>query len=63
LISSADEVARDVREALTRKGKLAQGDHTPRYEFYTTGNDVEEFKGFGTRVLGLELQQVSRVEL
>lgn len=61
LISSAEEVARDVMEALSRKGNKAQEGANPSYEFYTTSNDIEEFKGFGSRVFEAELEKVSQV--
>ncbi len=63
LISSAKEAAKDVSEILKRKGALAQPGHAPRYEFYTTGTDVEEFRRFGSRVLRFPLENVSHVDL
>ncbi|WP_139652763.1 glutamate racemase [Raoultibacter phocaeensis] len=55
LISSAKEVAKDVAEILTRRGKRAEDDHEAHYEFYTTGDDVGEFERFGSRVLRIPL--------
>lgn len=63
LISSAKETAKDVREILGRRGERANEDHRPRYEFFTTGEDVGEFRDFGTRVLRFPLEQVSHVDL
>lgn len=63
LISSAKEAAKDVSEILRRKGALAQPGHAPRYEFFTTGTDVEEFRRFGSRVLRFPLENVSHVDL
>ena len=63
LISSAKEAAKDVREILDRKGARASEGHAPRYEFYTTGRDVEEFRSFGSRVLRFPLENVSHVDL
>lgn len=63
LISSAKEAARDVAEILRRRGGLAAGDHEGRYEFFTTGEDVEEFRSFGSRVFRTPIDQVGHVDL
>lgn len=63
LISSAKETAKDVKEILGRRGERASENHRPRYEFFTTGEDVGEFRDFGTRVLRFPLEQVSHVDL
>lgn len=63
LISSAQEAALDVREILGRQEALAPSSHTPQYEFFTTGSDVEEFQKFGSRVLNMPLSKVSHVDL
>lgn len=55
LISSAKEVAKDVAEILTRRGKRADEGHEATCEFYTTGGDVGEFERFGSRVLRMPL--------
>lgn len=62
LISSAKEAAHDVAEILARRGALAASDHEPRHEFYTTGEDVEEFRSFGSRVFRADIDRVGRVE-
>ncbi|MEG0505152.1 MAG: aspartate/glutamate racemase family protein, partial [Raoultibacter sp.] len=63
LISSAKETAKDVAEILTRRGKRAESDHQAAYEFYTTSNEVGEFKDFGSRVLRMPLESVQHVSL
>lgn len=63
LISSAEEVARDVSESLTRRGICAQPDQTPRYEFFTSGNDIEEFASFGSYVFGAPISSAVHVDL
>lgn len=63
LISSAKEAARDVAEILARRGTLAPPDHEPCYEFFTTGEDVDEFARFGGRVFRAPIDTVARVEL
>lgn len=63
LISSAKEVAKDVGSVLDERSQRAGIDQVPSYRFYTTGNDVDEFKDFGSRVLGLPLDFVSFTDL
>ncbi|MEG0071340.1 MAG: glutamate racemase [Raoultibacter sp.] len=63
LISSAQEVVKDVDEILVRRGQCAESNHVPSYDFYTTGKDVDEFGDFGSRVLRLPLTSVAHVDL
>lgn len=63
LISSATETARDCCDLLTRQGALCSSDHKPAYHFATTGEDIEEFREFGTRVLRFPLDDLEYVSL
>ncbi len=63
LISSAKEAARDVREILDRHNQHADSASPATYEFYTTGNDVEEFRSFGQRAFCKPMDSVSHVDL
>lgn len=63
LISSASEVARDCADMLTRRGIAAASDHEPHYEFFTSGDDIEAFRTFGTRVLRFPLDNLQHVVL
>lgn len=63
LISSAKETARDVAAILERRGEFADASRAPRYEFFTTGADVEEFRNFGSRVLQMPLECAAHVDL
>ncbi|MBQ6455497.1 MAG: glutamate racemase [Eggerthellaceae bacterium] len=63
LISSAEEAARDAASVLEACGAQASPDATPTYEFYTTGNDIEEFRSFGSRAFLHELENVYHVDL
>lgn len=63
LISSAEEVARDAIEALMRKGMCADATQNPRYEFFTTGNSIDEFKNFGSAAFGAPIEHTVRVQL
>jgi len=60
LISSAEETAREVSEALSARARLASG--TPVHRFFTTG-DVMEFERLGSRVLGSDTGRVEAVSL
>lgn len=61
LIDSAKETARDVENILQRKGQLAPEGHEARYRFYSSGDDLEEFKRFGSRVLRMPFDDVGHV--
>ena len=63
LISSAKEAARDVREILDRKRALAPEGAVPVRRFYTTGNDIDEFRSFGGRVFRQPLESVEHLDL
>ena len=63
LISSAKEAARDVREILDRKRALAPECTVPVRRFYTTGNDIDEFRSFGGRVFRQPLESVEHLDL
>lgn len=63
LISSAKEAARDVKDILSRKGALAADGQTPTLRFFTTGEDVDEFRSFGGRVFRRPLERVEHVTL
>ncbi len=63
LISSAKEAARDVKEILGRKGALAPEGFAPYHRFYTTGNDLDEFRSFGGRVFRQPLESVEHIDL
>lgn len=63
LINSAKEAARDVAEILDRRGAHAHAGHEPRYEFFTTGADVDEFRSFGSRVFRVPIDAVGRIDL
>ncbi len=61
LISSAEEVAREVEETLARRGQLARCEQHPQREFFTTGDDIEEFRAFGSRILRTDIDEVKQV--
>lgn len=63
LISSARETAKDVRAILERRGDLAPEDNEARYDFFTTGYDLDEFSRFGTRVFRSPIDSLAHIDL
>jgi glutamate racemase len=61
LISSAEETAREVAEALGARGQLARAGE-PRTETFATTGDAAEFAGLGARILGRQPERVEHVE-
>ncbi len=62
LISSDEEVAREVEENLARRGYLRESSSPPVYRFMCSG-DVEQAVSLGRIFLGPEVERVERVEL
>lgn len=62
LISSDEEVAREVEENLCRRGYLRGSDSPPTYRFMCSG-DVEQAVSLGRIFLGPEVEKVERVRL
>lgn len=63
LVSSAEEAARDAYQILHRRHALADAAQESVRCFYTTGDDVEDFKRFGSLVLGHPMERVCHLEL
>ena len=63
LINSAEEVAKDCTDLLTRRGSLADPNQTPYRHFYTTGENLDEFRDFGARVLRFPMDFLEQVTL
>ena len=63
LISSAEETAHDVAETLARRGQLASPENMAQWRFFTTGDNVEEFRRFGSRVFNTSLESVDNIPL
>lgn len=62
LISSDEEVAREVEENLVRRGYLRGSQSPPVYRFMCSG-DVEQAVSLGRVFLGPEVERVEKVEL
>lgn len=63
LVSSAEEMAKDVREVLELRGQLAMPENKPTYEFFTSSAEVEEFQAFGSRVFNKKISYPTHVDL
>jgi glutamate racemase len=63
LISSAKEVVLEAREVLTRQNISAGSNNSVQNQFFTTNDDVAEFKRFGSYVLQTPLAEVSHVDI
>lgn len=63
LVSSAEEMAKDVREVLELRGQLATPENEPTYEFFTSSAEVEEFQAFGSRVFNRKIGYPTHVDL
>ncbi len=63
LVSSAAETAREVAETLSLRCALAHLGNEAYREFLTTGDDVDEFKRFGERVLSHPMDHTAHVDL
>lgn len=61
LVSSATEVARDCTDLLARRGIACEPNHEPTYQFFSSGEDLEDFRTFGTRVLRFPITQLEHV--
>ncbi|MCL6473038.1 MAG: glutamate racemase [Firmicutes bacterium] len=62
LISSAEEIARELKEYLTRKDSLREDGAPPTLKFISSG-DENTFRELGAKFLGREINEVERVKL
>ena len=64
LISSAEETAKDVRSTLKSREQLNDGPEDGAFlRFYTTGDDIEDFKSLARRVLRMDEVDVRHLTL
>lgn len=52
IISSSEETAKEVVETLTYRGHLADGSLEQHSSFYTTGEDLDDFRNIGGHIFG-----------
>lgn len=63
LVSSAEETAEALKLALMRRGELAQEGMRATHEYFTTAENVAEFKHFGELILDERMQSASAISL
>ncbi len=63
LVSSAEEMAKEVRDTLTLRGQLASPDHMATCEFFTSSADIDEFQSFGSRVFNRPINRPVHIDL
>ena len=63
LVSSAEEMAKDVRDTLTLRGQLASPDHIATRTFFTSSADIDEFQSFGSRVFNRPIDRPVHIDL
>ena len=62
LISSSEETAKEVVETLTYRGHLCDGSVEPHASFYTTGEDLDDFRKIGGRIYGEPIDDLHYVD-
>ena len=63
IISSSEETAKEVVETLTYRGHLADGSLEQHSSFYTTGEDLDDFRNIGGHIFGYPIDDLSYVDI
>lgn len=63
IISSSEETAKEVIETLTYRGHLADGSLEQHSSFYTTGEDLDDFRNIGGHIFGYPIDDLSYVDI
>lgn len=63
IISSSEEAAKEVVETLTYRGHLADGSLEQHSSFYTTGEDLDDFRNIGGHIFGYPIDDLSYVDI
>ena len=63
IISSSEETAKEVVETLTYRGHLADGSLEQHSSFYTTGEDLDDFRNIGGHIFGYPIDELSYVDI
>lgn len=63
LVSSAEELAKDVATTLGVRGQLAAPGHVPDSRFFTSSNELDEFRDFGSRVFNRPIPVPQHISL
>lgn len=61
IISSSEETAKEVVETLTYRGHLADGSLEQHSSFYTTGEDLDDFRNIGGHIFGQPIEDLTYV--
>ncbi len=63
LVSSAEEMAKDVRDTLALRGQFAAPDHIPTRKFFTSSTNLDDFQAFGSRVFNRSIERPIHIDL
>ena len=63
LVSSAEEMAKEVRETLSMRGELAHEGNIAKHEFFTSAPNLDEFQSFGSRVFSEPIERPTHIDL
>lgn len=63
IISSSEETAKEVVETLTYRGHLVDGSLEQHSSFYTTGEDLDDFRNIGGHIFGYPIDDLSYVDI
>ena len=63
VVSSAEEITRELAEMLERRGELAEADAVPAHHFATTSQNLEGFACAGRFIFGRNLGKVCHITL
>ncbi len=63
IISSSEETAKEVVETLSYRGHLADGSVPQHSSFYTTGEDLDDFRTIGGHIFGYPIDDLSYVDI
>ncbi len=63
IISSSEETAKEVVETLSYRGHLADGSVPQHSSFYTTGEDLDDFRTIGGHIFGQPIEDLTYVDI
>ena len=63
IISSSEEAAKEVYETLSYRGHLADGVHSAHNRFFTTGEDLADFRQIGGHIFGEPIESLEYVDV
>ena len=63
LVSSAEEMAKDVRNTLALRREFAHSGNKPVHEFFTSSPNLDDFQSFGSRVFNEPIARPTYIDL